>query len=31
VGLILGTLVKLVSSVTMVALFAAVWWWNRLP
>jgi hypothetical protein len=30
-GLILGTLVKLVASMTMVALFAAVWWWNRLP
>jgi uncharacterized protein len=30
-GLILGTLVKLVASVTMVALFGAVWWWNRLP
>jgi uncharacterized protein len=30
-GLLLGTLVKLVASVTMVALFGAVWWWNRLP
>jgi uncharacterized protein YqgC (DUF456 family) len=29
VGLIFGTLVKLVSSVMMVALFAAGWWWNR--
>ncbi|HWG68745.1 MAG TPA: DUF456 family protein [Steroidobacteraceae bacterium] len=28
-GLIFGTLIKLVSSVTMVALFAAGWWWNR--
>jgi uncharacterized protein len=28
-GLIFGTLVKLVSSVTMVALFVAGWWWNR--
>ena len=30
-GLIFGTLVKLVSSVTMVALLAAGWWWNRSP
>jgi uncharacterized protein YqgC (DUF456 family) len=30
-GLIFGTLIKLVSSVTMVALFAAGWWWNRSP
>jgi uncharacterized protein len=30
-GLLLGTLVKLIASVTMVALFGAVWWWNRLP
>jgi uncharacterized protein len=30
-GLIFGTIVKLVSSVTMVALFGAVWWWNRIP
>jgi uncharacterized protein len=29
VGLIFGTLVKVVSSVMMVALFAAGWWWNR--
>ena len=28
VGLLLGTLIKLVSSVTMVALFGAGWWWN---
>jgi hypothetical protein len=28
-GLIFGALVKLVSSMTMVALFVAVWWWNR--
>jgi len=28
-GLIFGTLIKLVSSVTMVALFGAGWWWNR--
>jgi uncharacterized protein YqgC (DUF456 family) len=30
-GLIFGTLVKLVSSVTMLALFGAGWWWNRSP
>jgi len=29
VGLIFGTLFKLVSSVTMLALFGAGWWWNR--
>lgn len=29
VGLICGTIIKLVSSVTMVALFGAGWWWNR--
>lgn len=28
-GLIFGTIVKLVASLTMVALFAAAWWWNR--
>jgi hypothetical protein len=28
-GLIFGTLVKLVSSLTMLALFGAGWWWNR--
>ncbi len=28
-GLICGTIVKLVSSMTMVALFGAAWWWNR--
>jgi hypothetical protein len=28
-GLIFGTIVKLVASLTMVALFAAGWWWNR--
>jgi uncharacterized protein YqgC (DUF456 family) len=28
VGLLFGTIIKLVSSVTMVALFAAGWWWN---
>jgi hypothetical protein len=29
VGLIFGTIVKLVASLTMVALFGAGWWWNR--
>jgi uncharacterized protein len=29
VGLLFGTIVKLVASVTMVALFGAGWWWNR--
>ncbi len=28
-GLIFGTIVKLISSVMMVALFGAAWWWNR--
>jgi hypothetical protein len=26
--LIFGTLIKLVSSLMMVALFGAGWWWN---
>src|ERR1700687_2107577 len=30
-GLIFGTIIKLVSSVMMVALFGAAWWWNRGP
>ena len=30
VGLIFGTLIKLISSVMMVALFGAGWWWNNL-
>jgi uncharacterized protein len=29
VGLIFGTIMKLVSAVTMVALLGAAWWWNR--
>jgi uncharacterized protein YqgC (DUF456 family) len=29
VGLIFGTIVKLVSSLMMVVLFGAGWWWNR--
>jgi uncharacterized protein YqgC (DUF456 family) len=29
VGLIFGTIIKLVSSLVMVALFGAGWWWNR--
>jgi len=30
IGLIFGTIMKLVSCVTMVLLFAAAWWWGRL-
>ena len=30
-GLIFGTIIKLVSSLMMVALFGAGWWWNRGP
>jgi uncharacterized protein YqgC (DUF456 family) len=30
-GLIFGTITKLVSSLIMVALFGAGWWWNRGP
>jgi uncharacterized protein YqgC (DUF456 family) len=29
VGLIFGAIIKLVSSVVMVALLGAAWWWNR--
>jgi uncharacterized protein len=29
IGLLVGTLIKLVSSIMMVALFGAAWWWNR--
>jgi uncharacterized protein len=29
VGLIFGTIIKLICSLTMVAMFGAVWWWNR--
>ena len=28
-GLIFGTIVKLASSLIMIALFGAAWWWNR--
>ncbi len=28
-GLLFGTLIKLVASIIMVALFGAAWWWNR--
>jgi uncharacterized protein YqgC (DUF456 family) len=28
-GLLFGTIVKLVSSLMMVALLGAAWWWNR--
>ena len=31
VGLIFGTIVKLVVSLTMVSLLGAGWWWNRTP
>jgi uncharacterized protein len=30
-GLIFGAIIKLVSSLMMVALFGAGWWWNRGP
>jgi uncharacterized protein len=30
-GLIFGAIVKLVSSLMMVALMGAAWWWNRSP
>src|ERR1035438_5849301 len=30
-GLIFGTIIKLVSSLMMVALFGAAWWWNHGP
>ena len=29
IGLIFGTIVKLVSSLMMVVIFGAGWWWNR--
>jgi uncharacterized protein YqgC (DUF456 family) len=29
IGMIFGTIMKLVASVTMVALLGAAWWWNR--
>jgi uncharacterized protein YqgC (DUF456 family) len=29
IGLLFGTLIKLVASIIMVALFGAGWWWNR--
>jgi uncharacterized protein YqgC (DUF456 family) len=29
VGLVFGTIIKLVASLVMVALFGAAWWWNR--
>jgi uncharacterized protein YqgC (DUF456 family) len=31
IGLLFGTILKLVASLMMVALFAAAWWWNRSP
>ncbi len=30
-GLIFGTLIKLVAALMMVAVFGAGWWWNRGP
>jgi uncharacterized protein YqgC (DUF456 family) len=30
-GLIFGTIIKLVSSLMMVGLLAVAWWWNRAP
>jgi len=30
-GLIFGTIVKLASSLMMVALLGVAWWWNRRP
>ena len=30
-GLIFGTMVKLASSLMMVALLGTAWWWNRAP
>jgi uncharacterized protein len=29
IGLLFGTLIKLVASIVMMALFGAAWWWNR--
>jgi uncharacterized protein YqgC (DUF456 family) len=29
VGLLFGTIFKLVASLAMVAMFCAAWWWNR--
>ena len=31
VGMIFGTIIKLVASLTMVSLLGAAWWWNRTP
>jgi len=31
IGLIFGTIIKLVSSLMMVALFGTAWWWNHGP
>ncbi|MDP9065349.1 MAG: DUF456 family protein [Pseudomonadota bacterium] len=31
IGLIFGTIIKWVASLTMVALLGAAWWWNRAP
>jgi uncharacterized protein YqgC (DUF456 family) len=29
IGLIFGTIIKLIASLMMVALLGAAWWWNR--
>jgi len=29
IGFLLGTVAKLIASVSMVGLAAAAWWWNR--
>jgi uncharacterized protein len=29
IGLIFGTIIKLIASLMMVTLFGAAWWWNR--
>jgi len=29
IGMLFGTIMKLVSSLSMVALLGAAWWWNR--
>jgi uncharacterized protein YqgC (DUF456 family) len=31
IGLIFGTIIKLVASLTMLALLGLGWWWNRTP
>jgi uncharacterized protein YqgC (DUF456 family) len=31
IGVIFGTIIKLVASLTMVSLLGAAWWWNHRP